>query len=289
MEQTNGMVWVIVPVYNAADTLPRCLDSLLRQTYPRWTACLIDDGSTDNSMQICQKYARLDPRFECLANPGHFGSSATRNRGLGRARGTYVAFLDSDDWWDCEFLEEMVVMARHFQADFVQCGWTLEWPNGKSRPEENTYPDFRVFDRENFSGPLTEMLRGISMNHVARKLVRRSLLEGLTFSTKLDTAEDLAMSFQLLMRARRIAFVPDPLYHYYRHGGGLTGRRLSFGQKWAANRAVARMMQAAIRGTDFDTVRFRFLIWARPYRLLASKAVRLLRDQFHQSKDRVLA
>lgn len=199
-----------------------------------------------------------------------------------------MAFLDSDDWWDCEFLEEMVVMARHFQADFVQCGWTLEWPNGKSRPEENTYPDFRVFDRENFSGPLTEMLRGISMNHVARKLVRRSLLEGLTFSTKLDTAEDLAMSFQLLMRARRIAFVPDPLYHYYRHGSGLTGRRLRFGQKWAANRAVARMMQAAIRGTDFDTVRFRFLIWARPYRLLASKAVRLLRDQFHRSKDRVL-
>lgn len=285
MEQADGMVWVIIPVYNAEAALSRCLDSLLRQTYPRWRACLIDDGSTDNSLQVCRKYVRLDPRFECLANPGHFGPAATRNRGLGRARGTYVAFLDGGDWWDCEFLEEMVVMARHFQADFVQCGWTLERTDGRSCPEENTYPDFRVFDRENFSGPLTEMLRGSSMDHMARKLVRRTLLEGMTFSTRLSAAEELVMSFQLLMRARRIAFVPDSLCHC---GAGPSDRALRLGHRWRASREVARMMQAAIRGTDFDTVRFRFLVWARPGRLLASKALLRLREAFHRGRARIL-
>lgn len=285
MEQTEGSVWVIIPVYNAAATLPRCLDSLLRQTYPWWTACLIDDGSADNSLQICQKYARLDKRFKCLCNHGHFGPAAARNRGLGRARGTYVAFLDSSDWWDDTFLEQMVGMARLFQADFVQCGWALEWPDGKRRLKENTYPDFRVFDRENFSSPLTGMLRDISVNHMSRKLVRRSLLEGLTFSAQLPAAEELAMCFQLLMRARRIAFVPDPLYHQGRPG--LTRRAPRFGPNWAARRTVARMMQAAIRGTDFDTVQLRFLVWAYPCRLLASQALRFLQAPFRPRKDGV--
>lgn len=285
MRQAEDGVWIIVPVYNAAKTLPRCLDSLLAQTFPAWEACLIDDGSTDDSWAVIRSYAEKDHRFAALASRCNGGPAAARNLGLAGARGQYVAFLDSDDWWEPDFLEQMLEAARRTGADFVQCGWTVEWPGGKSRPEPNTYPDFRVFDREAFGQPLAAMLGGISMNHVTRKLIRRQLLEGLNFPDGLVTAEDLAMSFQLLLRARRIAFLPRPLYHYYRHGGGLTGGKLGFGQKWAANRAVARMMQSQLRGTAFDTPTFRFLVWARPWRLILSKAVRLGRDQlYHRRK-----
>ena len=271
-------VFIIIPVYNAANTLERCLDSLISQTYPYWTACLADDCSGDASADIARRYMERDARIQWLAAERNGGPSAARNRALARAQGEYVAFLDSDDWWEDTFLEEMVAAAERYGADFVQCGWTLEWPGGASRPEPNIYPTQRAFAREEFAEPLGQMLKGISMNHVARKLVRRELMEGLTFSTELKTAEDLLMCFQLLMRARRIAFLPRPLYHYLRHGNGLTGGGLSFRQKWDANRAVARMMREGVRDTEFDTWRFRALIWLRPYRLIASKAARILQD-----------
>ena len=271
-------VFVIIPVYNAEKTLGKCLDSLVKQTYPTWIACLVDDCSSDASAEIAQRYMERDRRFRWLAMERNGGPSAARNCGLAAVQGEYVAFLDSDDWWAETFLEEMVAAVEQTGADFVQCGWTLEWPGGISRPEENIYPTQRVFAREEFPEPLTRMLSGISMNHVARKLVRRELLEGLTFSTELKTAEDLLMCFRLLMRAQRVVFLPRPLYHYFRQGTGLTGGSLSFREKWKANRSVARRMQTYIRDTEFNTLRFRLLIWLRPYRLLASKAVRVLQD-----------
>ncbi|MDY3866261.1 MAG: glycosyltransferase [Dysosmobacter sp.] len=272
-------VWIIIPVYNAEKTLQKCLDSVLRQTYPAWTACLVDDGSKDGSAALAQQYIARDARFRWFPAERNSGPSATRNRGLAAAQGEYLAFLDSDDWWDDTFLEEMVTAAQEHQADFVQCAWTLEWPGGASRPEPNAYDTLRVFDRAGFGGPLTRMLSGIDLNHVARKLVRRELAEGLTFAADLATAEDLWMCFQLLMRAQRICFIPRPLYHYYRHGAGLTGGGLSFQKKWNANREVSRRMLAGLRGTEFDTPRFRFLARVRPFRLIFSKAVRLIRDK----------
>ena len=281
-----GGVWIVIPVYNAAATLPRCLDSLLAQTCPHWDACLVDDCSTDASWDVMQAYAARDRRFHCMACVRNSGPAAARNLALQAACGRYVAFLDSDDWWSSRFLEEMTGTAERCRADIVQCAWTLEWPDGASLPEANTYPELRVFDRADFAQPLGEMMRGISMNHVARKLVRRHLLEGLAFPTGLATAEDLAMSFRLLLRAQRIVFLPQPLYHYYRRAASLTGSALDFRAKWRANRAVSRLMREDIRGTAFDTPRLRFLVWARPYRLVLQKALRLLQDKRHQRAQR---
>lgn len=283
VESEQSVVFVIIPVYNAEKTLERCLDSLKNQTYPYWIACLADDCSNDASAEIARKYIEKDRRFLWLEAERNGGPSAARNRGLAAAqpeRGKYVAFLDSDDWWEDTFLEEMVAAIEHDDADFVQCGWTLEWPGGISKPEDNIYKTKRVFSREEFSEPLLQMLSGISMNHVARKLVRRELIEGLGFSTELKTAEDLWMCFQLLMRASRVVFIPRPLYHYFRQGTGLTGGGLSFREKWNANRTVSRMMSEYVRRTEFNTLRYRLLIWLRPYRLIASKAVRSFRDSF---------
>lgn len=275
-------VWIIIPVYNAAETLSKCLDSLLKQTYPYWNACIIDDCSADESREVIQRYAAMDHRFHCIACSQNRGPSAARNLGLKRACGKYVAFLESDDWWSSRFLEEMIGAAERYQADMVQCGWILEWPDGRSHSEANTYSELCVFDRADFAQPLAKMMRGISMNHVARKLVRRQLIKGLYFPTGLSTAEDLAMSFWLLLRAERMVFIPQAFYHYYRHGAGLTGSALKFHEKWEANRSISRLMREGIRGTEFDTVRFRFLAWIRPYRLIPQKVLRLLRDWSNQ-------
>ena len=91
------MVSVIIPVHNAAGTLPRCLDSLIAQTHDDFEAILVENGSTDDSFAVCQAYVARDPRFKAIDVGPCNGPSRPRNVGLERAQGEIIAFLDSDD------------------------------------------------------------------------------------------------------------------------------------------------------------------------------------------------
>ena len=94
---------LIIPIFNAEKTLQRCLDSVRQQTYSNLEVILIDDGSTDGSRNICMSFAKRDSRLRYLYQP-NAGVSAARNLGLDAATGTYVAFLDSDDWLSPDYL-----------------------------------------------------------------------------------------------------------------------------------------------------------------------------------------
>ena len=85
------LISVVVPVYNAGPYLKRCLDSLAAQTYPRWEAILVDDGSTDGSGRVCREYAQRDKRFQYARLPANRGPSAARNEGVGRAAGAFIS------------------------------------------------------------------------------------------------------------------------------------------------------------------------------------------------------
>lgn len=276
VDETN--VGIIIPIYKAEKMLERCLDSLLSQSYTHWRAILIDDASPDGSGAIAQRYARQDSRFLYLRNECNLGAAAARNRGLELLEDGYAAFLDSDDWWEPDFLEKMLSAAQDNQSDMVQCAWRINYPDGSEIPEPNTFPEYRVFDRPEFAIPLRRMLTGISMNHMARKLVRTELIRGQAFNEALHTAEDLDMSFRMLMRSQRIVFIPDALYHYYRHGEGLTGNGLTFRQKWRDNRSVSSVMMQQLQGTDLGSRRHRVLAWLRPYTIILDKMMRMLRD-----------
>lgn len=270
---------IIIPVYKVEKMLARCLDSLLAQTYTDWNAFLIDDASPDRSGEVAMQYVQKDPRIHYMRNEKNMGVSATRNRALALIQSEYVAFLDSDDWWEADALEKMMAAAEKYEADIVQCAWRINYPDGSEIIEENTFPDLRKFSRSEFAIPLKKMFTSISMNHVHRKLVRRELFRGLMFAEDLKTAEDLKMSFQLLMKARTIVFIPDTVYHYYRDGSGLTGKGLPFRKKWQNNRAVSTYMLSALKGTEFNTVPLRFLAWFRPYSIILDKIKRILRDR----------
>ena len=96
---TQPLLSVIVPVYNAAPYLRRCLDSICGQTYPNLEIILIDDGSTDSSLEICKQYAAKDPRVRVL-HQANKGLPATRNVGIEQSKGEFFTFVDSDDWVD---------------------------------------------------------------------------------------------------------------------------------------------------------------------------------------------
>ena len=98
---------IIVPVYNAEKTLYKCLDSLCAQTYEDFEVHLVENGSGDSSRSICREFAQKDPRFQLHVSEQNCGPSGARNIGLDHARGTYIAFLDSDDYVEEAYLREL--------------------------------------------------------------------------------------------------------------------------------------------------------------------------------------
>ena len=119
---------VILPAYNVAKFLPKCLDSLLAQSFTDWRAIVVDDGSSDDSLPTAQRYAESDSRIKVLAQK-HLGQSAARNLGLQHATGDFVAFVDADDFVDADYFATLVA-ALTPDCDYVQTGYRRILPDG---------------------------------------------------------------------------------------------------------------------------------------------------------------
>ena len=121
------LVSVIVPVYNAESYLDRCMKSLLEQTLSNIEIILIDDGSSDGSGVICERYARQDSRISVFHQPNS-GVAAARQRGVDMAQGLFSIHVDPDDWVELTMLEELYAKAVECQADMVICNFVAVYP-----------------------------------------------------------------------------------------------------------------------------------------------------------------
>ena len=108
---SNPLISIIVPVYNVEEFLPKCIDSILAQTYENLEIILVEDGTKDNSGQICDAYAEKDSRIKVI-HKENGGLSSARNAGMDVARGEYFGFVDSDDWIEPETYESLMVLAQ---------------------------------------------------------------------------------------------------------------------------------------------------------------------------------
>ena len=118
----NKKVSIIVPVYNVSNYLPSCLDTLINQTYRNIEIILIDDNSTDNSLEICNKYKEKDPRI-IVIHKENGGAASARNYGLNIYTGEYVSFVDSDDYIELNYIEKLVSMLEKYNADISVCSF----------------------------------------------------------------------------------------------------------------------------------------------------------------------
>lgn len=197
---------VIIPVYNVAPYLTRCLDSVVGQTYQNLEIILVDDGSTDGSGAICDGCASRDSRITVIHQKNQ-GLSAARNAGLERMAGELVGFVDSDDWIEPDFYELLERKMEDTQADIVTTGYYY------------TYRDKEIRCRMP-AGSVTylgqEGLRALSrgeLYHVVwNKLYRRELFAGLPFAEG-RTYEDVLISYRLLLRAKRVESQEAYGYH----------------------------------------------------------------------------
>ena len=203
-------VSIIIPVYNMQDELPKCLESVVCQTFTDYEVLVINDGSTDNTAQIIQNFKEQHPHFMCLTQPNQ-GVAAARNAGLLRAEGTYVCFLDGDDFLEPHFLQRMVLAAQKTGADVCFCPQPVyEMRTGKIIAEKFTCPPVM---RGAQKAAAFESFQAVMS--VCSKLVRREWLQKNNIRFPLQpVAEDILPSVQMLASASTIAFVADTAgYH----------------------------------------------------------------------------
>ena len=195
---------VIVPVYQVFAYLDHCVQSLLAQTFSCWELILVDDGSTDGSLELCQRYAKLDSRIQVL-HQNNAGVSAARNTGLVAAQGLWIAFVDADDWVEPEYLQKLY--ERCSSAQISLC----DVDDGESRTlAEETLSVEAIRTTPSRYAQLPYI------NYVYNKLFSRSLLfpEGPRFDVHRKRGEDAAFVAACLLRCRTVAVCPEKLYHY---------------------------------------------------------------------------
>ena len=170
---SKKLVSIIIPVYNTAKFLPRCLNSVQNQTYKNLEIILINDGSTDNSLTIAEDYAKKDPRIKIITQKNQ-GLSAARNTGLKNATGDFITFVDSDDEIKSEMIEELLDAIETTSANIAACSFSESFPNGKTKSFNHNYPK-KVYDTEN---ALKAMLREVGFNVTATiKLFSKNTLK----------------------------------------------------------------------------------------------------------------
>lgn len=201
------MVSIIVPIYNSAQYLDRCIDSLINQTIKEIEIILVNDGSTDNSLSICRQWALKDRRIVVIEQENS-GVSVARNRGLEISKGEFVLLLDSDDWFALNTIEILLDKQRKSDADCVVFGFNQTSGNVWAPNEDKLYKSQIEF-KNDFSYWLNTELLSSSVNKLyKRELIKKQYPVGMAFG------EDLLFSLDYLERCECVSFIKEPLYQH---------------------------------------------------------------------------
>ncbi len=221
--KSGVLISVIVPVYNTALYLDDCIQSVMQQSYDNWQLILINDGSTDNSGEICDKWCQKDQRI-CVEHHTKKGLGYIRNRGIALAKGECVAFLDSDDVYHRDFLEVMYNIMKKESVDIVQCN-IARFKDGKRPPSQQQIENIRI-----------ELLDGQQMNEriytsgvvdytsLCNKLFKKYIFDRIQFPLG-KIHEDTFVSFKLYYLVEKVAVISSHLYFYrYRQSSIMTSK-----------------------------------------------------------------
>jgi len=205
---------IIIPVYNAEKTLERCLDSVCTQTFTNYEVILIDDGSSDRSLEICKRYKQKNARIR-LVKQVNSGPSVARNVGLELAGGKWICFVDSDDSIEENYLQSIQDAVQKYQADVVFIGYNKVFDSGnieKFLPCEVGDSNIKTILK------LSEL---DMFGYTWIKAFRRESIKDVTFDSSLNLFEDEVFTCQVIPNCMKIGVVGKPIYNY-RVGAGNT-------------------------------------------------------------------
>ena len=211
----NPLISIVVPVYNVEFWLPKCIKSLLCQTYKNIEIILVDDGSKDKSPKICDDFSKKDKRIKVIHQKNQ-GVSTARNNGINLANGEYLCFVDSDDWLVPNAIESLYYAANTNGAQIVICDMLLI-SNIKSSPLFRLSQN-KPIDIKNTNKITPAMLEDIFYGGAIGKLYKTSILKehNITFPIDMKFAEDTYFHCECVKYCNKIAFIKDAIYIYNR-------------------------------------------------------------------------
>ncbi len=227
-DEMNIKVSVIIPIYNMEAYIEQCLDSLEKQTYHDFELIIVNDGSTDQSGEICEAYRTKFKDIKIIYKKNE-GIVSARIAGIQEAVGEYIAFVDADDWVDADFLEFLVSGIETNQADIVVTGYIKE---EKTRYEkivdpcssgkyERTELERQIFPRMLFFKGFFQF--GISpylWNKIFKKNILLNCYKGIDLS--INVGDDVAVVYPYLLHAHKVVICEEAKYHYRRHNQSMT-------------------------------------------------------------------
>ena len=253
------MVSIIIPVYNSAEYLPTCLDSVLTQTYRNTEIILIEDGSNDSSPQICDTYQQKDPRIRIINGP-HGGPGAARNRGISAITGKFLIFVDSDDVCEPKLIETLLANIPPESNSIAICGIRLTDEAGN--PTGEFMENYRVLSAHDYVSDILSAWKANPLcGGVYSKLYRREILQNYKVLFEEDTtyAEDFCFNLKYLQYVGKIVILPDLLYRYrFGRKGSLTEKNLlesEFPSLWQRRLAVMDQYRAVFAKYGLEEAR----------------------------------
>lgn len=208
MPNTDKLISVIIPVYNPGKYLYHCLNSVTGQTYRNLEIILVDDGSTDDSLQVCRQYAAKDSRITVFHQENK-GVSAARNLGMEHANGDFYSFIDSDDFLEADTYEYLLNTWEREQTDIVCFEYYNSFP---AREEAHCFRNKARYGRKDRRQAMKEQVTGVPFACV--KLFSQKTVKQLRFTVGLARGEDGEFARMAIHRADSVFYCDRPLLHY---------------------------------------------------------------------------
>jgi glycosyltransferase involved in cell wall biosynthesis len=204
---------VVVPAYNCAQFIARCLTSLSQQTFKNREIIVVDDGSTDDTAAIIQSWIRKDPTIRYIRKDNG-GCASARSAGLDAATGDFIGFVDADDWVAPQMYEKLFLLAEQNRADVSQVGFCKVSSRGATEVHQD-----RLGNGDRMFSGITDRIRYrllMGQPSIWRRLYRREFLREneIDFPVMIRNFDDLTFQFEVLMTVDRIAVTDEPLYYY---------------------------------------------------------------------------
>lgn len=241
----NIKISLIVPCYNIREYLPRCIESILAQTYKNLEIILISDGSTDGTDEVIREYAKKDSRIIPIFKQNS-GVSDTRNRGLDIATGDYIGFVDGDDYIEPEMYETLLKNAIENNADISHCGYQMVFPSRV----DYYYNTGKKVIQDNKKGIRDIIVGDYVEPSPCIKIYRKNIVNNLRMPINIKINEDVLFNFYAFVNSKKSVYEDLPFYHYILRKGSAATSKINQNKLFDPVRVRKEIFEYSLKNLD---------------------------------------